>query len=228
MDLLAALLRIFYAAPLLPLGLAWWLAAAWARKQKLSMWWLGLLVALTYLHKNRKDLRGVIRWCVGVGLAVMWLAVLRSPRYRFAFGMALPIGAFAAAWCWYATSPYRHLPIVAGVRAALADRGQREVLVDAVEASAPGARVVADSVKVAADGSFDAEIIGPPGVSHADLLAGLRDTLAESVFSISGRAMANVAVVGNGARGAVKVRGALEDPYAKTMTLDEVRRAGDA
>ena len=62
----------------------------------------------------------------------------------------------------------------------------------------------------------------PPGVPHADLVGSLRDSLAESVLSLSGRRLAHVAVVGNGSKGAVRVRCSTASPYGRTVRLEDL------
>jgi hypothetical protein len=120
-------------------------------------------------------------------------------------------------------SNYPTLPPWTAFQAMMIDRRQREVLGDAVPVSAgEGARLVKDSVHVSADGSFEAEIIGPPGTSHADLLDALRATLAETVYAMSGRRVEHMAVSGAGPKGHVKVRGSAVSPYQQTVSLEDL------
>lgn len=221
-DLLRVLWGLFSAAPLLTIGGVWWLTAAGlqrvAKTLKVPPWivWLGPIAGAYILWKRRQG-----RLAVALLVAVWLVALAVSPQLRFAVGVALPTGAVLGSLAWLA-SEYPHLPPGIALRCAIEERRQREVLADAVPASTgDGARVL--SVKQTADGSFDAEIVGPAGMSHADLLANLRDKLAESVLNLSGRRLAHVAVVGAGAKGAVRVRCSAVDPYEKTMTLNEVR-----
>lgn len=107
------------------------------------------------------------------------------------------------------------------LQCAIAERRQREVLSDAVPASAgEGARVVA--VRPLGGDEFEAEIIGPAGVPHADLVASLQATLAESVLSLSGRRLAHVSVVGTGSKGSVLVRCSTASPYGRTVRLEDL------
>lgn len=221
-DLLAAFVRMSLQAPALALGLLWWAFTAHAKRARMPWAWLGPLAVATWLYKNRKDLRGVVLWSSGLGLAAVWLGLLwASPGLRFAVGLALPSGIATAGLMWLADR-YPHLPPGLALRCALAERRQREVLLDAVPASAgEGARVVA--VRPINGSEFEAEIIGPAGVPHADLVASLQATLAESVLSLSGRRLAHVSVVGAGSKGAVLVRCSTSDPYGKTMRLEDMR-----
>lgn len=220
-DLLVALARMSLRAPLMTLGVMWWAFTAHAKRARMPWAWLGPIAVATWLYKNRRDLRGVVVWTAGTALVVVWVGLLwSSPSLRFAVGLALPSGLAAAGLMWLADR-YPELPPGLAVRVALAERRHREVLSDAVPASAgDGARVVA--VRPSGADEFEAEIIGPPGVPHADLVASLRDTLAESVLSLSGRRLAHVAVVGGGARGSVVVRCSTASPYGRTVRLEDL------
>ncbi len=220
-DVFAALVRMSLAAPALSLGLAWWAFSAHARRARMPWAWLGPVAVATWLYKNRRDLRGVVVWATSIGLGLVWVGLLwASPGLRFAVGLALPSGLAAAGLMWLADR-YPQLPPGLALRCALAERRHREVLSDAVPASAgEGARVV--SVTPIGDDEFEAEIVGPPGVPHADLVGSLRDSLAESVLSLSGRRLAHVAVVGNGSKGAVRVRCSTASPYGRTVRLEDL------
>ena len=170
-----------------------------------------------WLWVHRRDLRGLLVVVSTVGLGLVWAAALAaSPGLRWALVVALPMGAACALWAAGVTRWGAYPPGVAW-RLAVAGWQQREVMTEAVAASAEGARVV--SVEALPDGQVEAQIIGAAGVAHADLVAALRDTLAESVLAVSGRPMASVSVVGAGARGAVRVRCGTVDPYAQVVEL---------
>jgi len=220
-DLLEALVRMLVRAPLLSLGALWWLTSAHAKRARMPWAWLGPVAVATWLYKNRRDLRGVVVWASAAGLTLLWVGLLwSSPELRFGVGVALPSGLAAAGLMWLADR-YPELPPGLAVRVALAERRHREVLSEAVPASAgSGARVVC--VRPVGDDEFEADVIGPPGVAHADLVASLRDPLAESVLSLSGRRLAHVAVVGAGAKGAVRVRCSTQSPYGRTVRLEDL------
>lgn len=220
-DLLEALVRMLVRAPLLSLGALWWLTSAHAKRARMPWAWLGPVAVATWLYKNRRDLRGVVVWASAAGLTLLWVGLLwSSPELRFGVGVALPSGLAAAGLMWLADR-YPELPPGLAVRVALAERRHREVLSEAVPASAgTGARVVC--VRPVGDDEFEADVIGPPGVAHADLVASLRDSLAESVLSLSGRRLAHVAVVGDGAKGAVRVRCSTQSPYGRTVRLEDL------
>lgn len=220
-DLLEALVRMLVRAPLLSLGALWWLTSAHAKRARMPWAWLGPIAVATWLYKNRRDLRGVVVWASAAGLTLLWVGLLwSSPELRFGVGVALPSGLAAAGLMWLADR-YPELPPGLAVRVALAERRHREVLSEAVPASAgSGARVVC--VRPVGEDEFEADVIGPPGVAHADLVASLRDSLAESVLSLSGRRLAHVAVVGDGAKGAVRVRCSTVSPYGRTVRLEDL------
>lgn len=220
-DLVVALVGMSLRAPLLFLGVLWWAFTAHAKRARMPWAWLGPIAVATWLYKNRRELRGVVVWTAGTALVLVWCGLLwSSPSLRFAVGLALPSGCAAAGLVWLADR-YPELPPGLAVRVALAERRHREVLSEAVPASAgDGARVV--SVRPIGDDEFEAEVIGPPGVAHADLVASLRDSLAESVLSLSGRRLAHVAVVGSGTKGAVKVRCSTQSPYGRTVRLEDL------
>lgn len=223
-DLLEALVRMLVRAPLLSLGALWWLTSAHAKRARMPWAWLGPIAVATWLYKNRRDLRGVVVWASAAGLTLLWVGLLwSSPELRFGVGVALPSGLAAAGLMWLADR-YPELPPGLAVRVALAERRHREVLSEAVPASAgEGARLIPDSVRRISENTYEADIVGPPGMSHADLLDHLRSTLAETIYALSGKRMAHIAVVGNGARGAARVRCSTEDPYSKTMRLADMR-----
>ena len=106
--------------------------------------WLGPIAVATWLYKNRRDLRKVIVFGSAAVLTVVWAGLLwASPSLRFAVGLALPSGLATAGLMWLA-SEYPQLPPFLALQCAIAERRQREVLSDAVPASAgEGARVVA-------------------------------------------------------------------------------------
>lgn len=224
-DLLGVFWDVFRTSPLLALGGLWWACFAvlsrTAKALKLPPWmaWAGPLAVAYILYRKRQPKYAVF---VVVG---MWLLVLLvSPSTRVAVGLALPVGG-GFGLLVHLVSIHPELPPGLALQAMLIDRRQREVLGDAVPVSAgEGARLVKDSVRVAADGSFEAEIIGPPGVAHADLLESLRLTLAETVYAMSGRRVEHMAVSGSGrVKGRAWVRGSAEDPYRKSMSLDDLR-----
>lgn len=220
-ELVRVVLRVFFAAPLLVGGALWW--AFWARAKQARMpWaWLGPIAVATWLYKNRRDLRKVIVFGSAAVLTVVWAGLLwASPSLRFAVGLALPSGLATAGLMWLA-SEYPQLPPFLALQCAIAERRQREVLSDAVPASAgEGARVVA--VRPLGGDEFEAEIIGPAGVPHADLVASLQASLAESVLSLSGRRLAHVSVVGTGSKGSVLVRCSTRSPYGRTVRLEDL------
>lgn len=220
-ELLAVVWRLFVGAPLLVGGALWWAFAQRAKQQRMPWAWLGPIAVGTWLYKNRRDLRGAVVWTSSVAVGLVWLVALWTrPEIRYAVGLALPAGCLTAGLLWLADR-YPELPPGLAVRCALAERRHREVLSDAVPASAGvGARVV--SVRPVGGDEFEADVIGPPGVAHADLVASLRDTLAESVLSLSGRRLAHVAVVGKGARGSVLVRCSTVSPYGRTIRLEDL------
>jgi len=214
---------LFTAAPMMTLAGLWWAAVHAARKMDIPEWmiWLGPIALVWFLHRKRK-LRGTTLAAVGGIIGLLWAGLLwSSPGLRFAVGLAIPVGLAAAGWVWL-VSNYPHLPPTLAVQVAIAERRHREVLSDAVHASAgEGARV--SSLTPLADGQFEAEIIGPAGMPHADLVEALTGSLAESILSQSGRVMRDVAVVGAGAKGSVRVRCSTSDPYKKTMRLEDMR-----
>ncbi len=220
-DLVVALVGMSLRAPLLFLGVLWWAFTAHAKRARMPWAWLGPVAVATWLYKNRRDLRGVVVWASAAGLTLLWVGLLwSSPELRFGVGVALPSGLAAAGLMWLADR-YPELPPGLAVRVALAERRHREVLSEAVPASAgSGARVVC--VRPVGEDEFEADVIGPPGVAHADLVASLRDSLAESVLSLSGRRLAHVAVVGGGAKGAVRVRCSTVSPYGRTVRLEDL------
>lgn len=220
-DLVVALVGMSLRAPLLFLGVLWWAFTAHAKRARMPWAWLGPIAVATWLYKNRRELRGVVVWTAGTALVLVWCGLLwSSPSLRFAVGLALPSGLAAAGLMWLADR-YPELPPGLAVRVALAERRHREVLSEAVPASAgSGARVVC--VRPVGEDEFEADVIGPPGVAHADLVASLRDSLAESVLSLSGRRLAHVAVVGGGAKGAVRVRCSTVSPYGRTVRLEDL------
>lgn len=220
-DLLEALVRMSVRAPMLTLGALWWATSAHAKRARMPWAWLGPLAVATWLYKNRRDLRGVVVWSSGAALAALWVGMLwTSPTLRFSVGLALPAGCAAAGLMWLADR-YPELPPLLAARCALAEWRHREVLSEAVPASAgEGARVV--SVRPTGGDDYEADVIGPAGMSHADLVAALRDTLAESILALSGRRIAHVAVVGAGAKGAVRVRCSTASPYQRTVRLEDL------
>lgn len=223
-ELLAVVWRLFVGAPLLVGGALWWAFAQRAKQQRMPWAWLGPIAVGTWLYKNRRDLRGAVVWTSTVAVGLVWLVALWTrPEIRYAVGLALPAGCLTAGLLWLADR-YPELPPGLAVRCALAERRHREVLSEAVPASAgEGARLIPDSVRRISENTYEADIVGPPGMSHADLLDHLRSTLAETIYALSGKRMAHIAVVGNGARGAARVRCSTEDPYSKTMRLADMR-----
>ena len=223
LDLMRVAVGLFLAAPLPALGLLWWASARHARRLKVPLWFFGLPAYAAWLYKERRNLRGAVLWCSVTAVTLLWVGLLwASPSIRFGVGIALPAGLLAGGLVWLGTN-YPHLPPHVAIQFALAEQRSREVVTEAVAASVgAGARVV--SVHQVGNGEFEAEIVGPPGVSHSDLLDSLRGSLAESILAQSGRVVREVSVLGTAAKGRVRVRCATHDPYAKTMTLDEVRR----
>lgn len=216
-DVLRTLLHVAVSAPLPTLAVLWWIAAARARRLRAPLSWTGPVALLLVLWTQRRHARGVVVACAAVLLAAVWaVLLLTSTRLRWAVGVAVPVGVASALW-WAGVSRFGTLSIPAAVRAARSEMITRADLTDAVEASQHGARVV--RVDAQSDGSCEAQIIGPPGVSHDDLVASLRDTLAESMLSLTGRAMESVSVLGAGAKGSVRVRLAGEDRYGQVVVL---------
>lgn len=217
-DILRTLAHVAISAPLPTLAVLWWIAAARARRLRAPLSWTGPVALLLVLWTQRRHARGAIVAASVALLVVVWVAVLAaSPRLRWALAVAVP--AAAAAGLWVAgVSRFGALPIVEAARTARAEMLTRQDLHGAVEASAHGARVV--RVDAQPDGSCEALVIGPPGVSHDDLVASLRDTLAESMLSLTGRAMESVSVLGAGARGSVRVRLSGTDIWAEPFVME--------
>lgn len=218
-ELVRTLVSMVVHAPTLSLGLVWWAAFACARRLDVPKWMAVVApvgVAWFLWRKRHSRLAGAL-------LAGVWCLLLWAyPSLRFACGVALPVGGSLAGLVWLA-GRYPSLSPWHALQFAVLERRHREVLSDAVPASAgEGARVVKDSVHVAADGSFDAEIIGPAGVAHADLLEALRATLAETVYAMSGRRVEHMSVVGAGPKGRVRVRGAAVSPYSAPVSLEDL------
>lgn len=224
MDTLFALFRVAVAAPLVTFGLVWWAAARAARRYVPSA--IGIIapvVAVVWLWKNRRHTRGALVAVCSVAVGLMWIAALgSSSRLRWAVAVALPAGALAG-WLWWCVSNYPTLPPWTALRYHFTVARHREVLSDAVHASAgEGARVVPGSVKALPDGSVECEVIGPAGMSHDDLLSTLRSSLAESVLAVSNRTFRSASVVGAGARGRVRVRCSTVDPLSNVVGLDDL------
>ncbi len=216
-DIAVSLLRTALHAPLATVALLWWAAAGWARRLRSPMAVLGPIAVCVWLWRERRHLRGLVAVVAGASVVALWVAVLAaSPRLRWALVVAVPTGAASALW-WSGVSRFGRMSVPDAVRTAIATMRTSEVLPGAVDASAPGARVV--RIDAQPDGSCEAQVIGPPGMSHDDLVASLRDTLAESMLSLTGRAMESVSVLGAGARGSVRVRLAGEDRYAQVVVL---------
>lgn len=216
-DVLSTLLHVAISAPLTALAVLWWAAAGWARRLRSPMAVLGPIAVCVWVWRERRHLRGLVAVVAGISVVALWVAVLAaSPRLRWALVVAVPTGAASALW-WSGVTRFGRMPIGDALRTAIATARASEVLPGAVDASAPGARVV--RIDAQQDGSCEAVIIGPPGMSHDDLVGSLRDTLAESMLSLTGRAMESVSVLGAGARGSVRVRLAGEDRYAQVVVL---------
>ncbi len=220
MDYVAALLRVFVAAPQLVLVAVWWASARWAKRNGIGLWMLGIPVVLLHLYKNRKDMRGLILWLSGLVVVVCWVVALLRPETRWKVGVAVPFGVAVYVVVWLAQN-YGHLPIWTAAKVAVAERRSREVVTDAVSASVGDQAKVLD-VKDLGEGKFEATVVGPAGMPHGELVERLRDSIAESILRQSGRVMRNVDVVGAGAKGRVMLRCGTHDPYAATMTLGEV------
>lgn len=225
MDAVPSLIRVFagvfVAAPLPTLAAVWWaIGAGLARAAKglgLPKWvvWAGP-AALVWLLWKRRQGRAAVALVVGCWLLALWA----FPDLRFAFGVAIPTGIALGVLVQLARD-YPHLSPWLALQCAIAERRHREVLDDAVPASAgEGARVL--SVKRTGPEEFEAQVIGPPGTSHADLVDSLRGTLAESVLSMSGRKLAHVVVIGDGAKGAVRVRCSTSSPYGQNVALEDL------
>lgn len=219
-DLAAALVRAFIAAPHLFLAAAWVASARWAKRQEMSWWILGVPVVLLHLYQNRKDLRGMIIWLAGIVLAGFWIVALLRPETRWKIGVAVPFGAVVYAVVWLATN-YGHLPIGTAARVAWAEHRSREIVVDAVVASV-GEQAKVLEVKELGGGDFEATVVGPAGMSHGELVERLRESLAESILRQSGREMRNVDVVSGGAKGRAKLRCSTTNPYSQTVRLGDI------
>lgn len=223
-ELLRILFEVFTAAPLATLGALWFAAFKVAQRMGVPDWMLFIApIGIAYvLYKKRRHARRAIVTVTAVSLVAVWATLLWvSPTIRWWAGLALPLAA-AFGLLFYLGANYPHLPPWEAVQFALAERWSREVVTDAVRASVgEGAKVL--SVKPLDGGQFEAEVVGPAGVSHADLVESLRGSLAESILAQSGRVMGDVTVAGNGAKGAVKVRCSTFDPYRQTMRLKDMR-----
>jgi hypothetical protein len=224
MELLEAVVRVAVAAPMLTLGAAWFAAARWSRKvAPNAMWIVAPVVGLVWLHKNRKDLRAVVIVAAGLLVGLVWAVLLLAvPQVRFAVAVAIPAGALYG-WLWWSVSNYPTIDPITATRYHYAVGRHRQVLTDAVHASAgEGARVVPGSVKALPDGTVEAEVIGAPGRSHDETLQLLRESLAESVLAVSGRAFRSASVVGTGSKGRVRVRCLVHDPLSDVVGLDDL------
>lgn len=219
-DLLRFYLSMLVTAPTMTLAATWMGAVGLLRRTAKSLgipavWvWAGPLAVVWLLHKKKRT--NVAGWV----LAAAWLIALwLYPSVRYAVGFAAPVAVFFGGLVWLAQR-YPHLDPPDALRCALLEWRHREVLTEAVPAAAGnGARVVSTR---AVDGGIEAEVIGPAGMSHPDLLAALRDTLAESVLAISGKPLEHLAVVGNGARGSVLVRCLAASPYKQIVSLEDL------
>lgn len=221
LDLLAVVVRLFIEAPLLSFGLVSMAVARWAKRRKLPLWWLGLPVAAVWLYKNRRDLRAVVLWCSGVVVALVWVGLLwSSPGLRFAVGVAVPTGLAVLILVWLMAN-YGEYPVHIAAQLAVADWRSREVVTDAVAATA-GEEAKVLEVKASTGGDFEAVVVGPPGMAHADLVDVLRASLAESILAQSGRVVREVSVAGTAAKGRVRVRCSTSNPYAATVGLDDL------
>ena len=206
------------AFPWAALGALWYVAARYARGMKMQGWPLGPFALLLAMYQQRRNLAGLLAVAAGTMLGVMWAgALMMSPEYRWSMGGALPI----AAAVWLLLTLMHRYPQLSVSSAAVAwwhTRRHTDDLRPAVRAAVgEQARVVRDSVRVTDDGTVEADVIGPPGMSHADLVGGLRESLAESVLAVSGRALKDVAVTGTAVKGRVRVRCSTKDPYGETL-----------
>jgi hypothetical protein len=203
---------------------AWWWSARRARQLKSPLAVLGPIAILVWLWKERRELRGLVVFLATLFGAVVWGSLLMfSPNVRWAAAIALPVGLTAGAWV-YGFERYRELPIGEAARYAMRRRRSVAALTPAVRAAAgEGARLVPGSVVVRPDGSVEAEVVGAPGHSHDETLSALRETLAESVLAVSGREFRSASVVGTAARGRVKVRCVVTDPYEQMVRLEDLR-----
>lgn len=220
MDYVAALLRVFIAAPQLVLVAAWWASARWAKRNGIGLWMLGIPVVLLHLYKNRKDMRGMILWLSGFVVAACWVVALLRPETRWKVGVAIPFGAAVYTVVWLAQN-YGHLPIWTAAKVAVAERRSREVVTDAVTASVGDHAKVLDVCELGG-GDFEATVIGPAGMSHGELVERLRDTIAESILRQSGRSMRSVEVASAGAKGKAKLRCSTTNPYEQTVRLGDI------
>lgn len=224
MELVEAVVRVAVAAPMLTLGAVWFAAARWSRRvAPNAMWIIAPVMGLVWLHKNRKDLRAVVIVVAVLLVGMVWAVLLLAvPQVRFAVAVAIPAGGFFG-WLWWSATNYPALDPVTATRYHFAVGRHRRVLTDAVHASAgEGAKVVPGSVKALPDGTVEAEVIGAAGRSHDETLALLRETLAESVLAVSGRAFRSASVVGTGAKGRVRIRCLTVDPYEQTIRLSDL------
>lgn len=221
MELLWAVLHIAVGAPLVTFGLTWWAAARWARKNVPGGWSiLGPIAVLTFLYKERRNLRGAVIAVSAALVVLVWAFVIATmPTVRWALTLAVPAGGYFG-MLWWSASTYPTLDPFTAIRYHVTVGRHRQVLTDAVHASAGDtARVLSVDV---VDGAVEATIVGPAGRSHDELVESLRDTLAESVMAQTGRAMRTVMVVGDGAKGRVKVRCLTVDPYEQTVRFDDL------
>jgi hypothetical protein len=218
-ELVRLVVSMLVHAPTLTLGLLCWASFVAARRLDVPKWMAVIApVGVAWFLWRRRHSRLAVALLAAVWFLLLWA----YPSLRFAAGVAIPVGVLLGGLVWLADR-YPHVSPWHAVQFAVLERRHREVLADAVPASAgEGARVVKDSVHVAANGDFQAEIVGPAGVSHADLLSLLRDTLAESVYALSGRRMAHVSVVGAGAKGGALVRGSAVSPYGQPISLEDL------
>lgn len=206
------------------LAAAWWWSARRARQLKSPLAVLGPIAILVWLWKERRELRGLVVFLSMLLGVVVWVSlILFSPKIRWAVLIAIPTAVAAGAWV-AGFERYREMPIGDAVRYSLRRRRSVAALNPAVRAAAgEGAKLVEGSVVVRPDGSVEAEVVGAPGRSHDETLSDLRETLAESVLAVSGREFRSASVVGSGARGRVKVRCVVTDPYEQTVRLEDLR-----
>ena len=211
----AAFVREF---PAFAAAVVWWAASRWASKLGVGMAWLGPLVLLVWLYKNRRDLRAVVVWVSAILAAVVWAFMLYTDsalRRRVGIGAASTVALMS--WVWWVNN-YPTLPFRSAVKVWVLTRNEREVMSDAAKvATGDTARVLKVTPPARLGDPVEAEIIGPAGWSHTDLVDALRERLAPAVLSVSGRPLHDVVVVGTGAKGRVRVQCLTSDPLAQTV-----------
>jgi hypothetical protein len=88
--------------PWVAAAFVWAMASRAARKLGVGMAWLGPLVLLVWLYKNRRDLRAGVVWVSAILAAVVWAFMLYTDsalRRRVGIGAASTLALMAWVWC---------------------------------------------------------------------------------------------------------------------------------